>query len=196
MSAMKPTKAATAKGSSTRLRILAAARAALIARDREGLVMREVAEQCGIRLGNLQYYFPTTETLVLAVIEAESAKDLEMMENAGRDTASPADALERLVRELITRWRGESGPIFAILNQQSLHSDAYRALFKTIYRQHYRVLEAAIDRLVPGLPPAERAMRARLLTALIDGSPYQTEIRRKPFTDRIVDQALAIAREG
>ncbi len=157
--------------------------------------MREVAEQCGIRLGNLQYYFPTTEALVLAVIEAESRKDVESMENASLHAKSPAEALEGLVRELLTRWR-ESGPLYAILNQQSLHSEAYRTLFQSIYREHYRVLETAIDRLVPGLPPAECAMRARLLSALIDGSPYQTQTRRKSFTDRIVSQALAIAREG
>lgn len=193
---MKNAEPATAKGSSTRLKILAAAREALVARGREGLVMREIADKCGIRLGNLQYYFPTTETLLLAVVEAEAARDLETMEAANRRTASPAEALESIVRELITRWRGDSGPIYAILNLQSLHKEAFRQLFRKIYAEHYRVLEAAIDRLVPGLPPAECAMRARLLTALIDGTPYQTQTRRGSFTDRAVHKALAIAREG
>ena len=74
--------ASTDKGSTTRAGILAEARRRLVADGYERLGMREVAEGCGIKLGNLQYYFPTVETLLLAVIEAEAAGDLETIRAA------------------------------------------------------------------------------------------------------------------
>ena len=184
----------TAKGSSTRTRILAEARAALVARGIQGLVLREIAASCDIKLGNLQYYFRTTEDLALAVMAAEAEDDRTAMRERFDAAADPEAALRDLLRELVTRWRGESAAIYATLNVLSLHHEPYRALYQDNYLRHYALLEAAIEAARPGLAAADYAERARLATALVDGSPFQTRVGpKRAFVERVVDAACALA---
>ncbi len=183
----------TEKGSTTRAGILAEARDRLVAQGYERLVMREVADGCGIKLGNLQYYFPTVQALLLAVIEAEGEQDLRTIGAARATAGTPIAALETMVRELIARWRSDSGAIYATLNLLSLHNEAYAALYTRIYRAHYSAVESAIADAVPGIPTSECRIRAQLLTALIDGAPLQARKHRQAFVNRIVQEALNIA---
>lgn len=186
-----PETARTSKGTSTRQEILAAARRQLVETGR--VVLREIADGCGIKLGNLQYYFSTQEALVLGLIEAESERDLETVHRAVECAEDPRTALRAIVLELVTRWRSDSAPIYATLNLLSLHNDVYRDLYARIYRDHYAAIEPLLAEIVPGLPKSEYEMRARLLTAVIDGAGYQRPRRRKRFADRIVEEALRVA---
>ncbi len=191
--AMPPT-ASTSKGSTTRNAILAEARRVLVERGYQGLVMREVAESCGIKLGNLQYYFPTAEALILTVIDQEAQQDVETIRRALEQTQDPIEALRVIVEELVTRWRSDAAPIYATLNLLALHNDAYRTLYARIYANHYAALEQAIGAAVPRLSRAECAQRARLMTALIDGSSYQTRVGRKSkFLSLVVEKACDLA---
>ncbi len=184
----------TSKGASTRDRILREARRALVTSGFQGLVLREVAEACAMKLGNLQYYFPTVDDLLLAVIEAEAQKDRELISRARAGADDPEHALRALVVELVTRWRGDAATIYATLTLLSQHSRSYRRLYSRIYDGHYAALEALIGAACPGLAEAECATRARLTTALIDGAPFQTRVGRKSdFLARVVDQACELA---
>ena len=184
----------TSKGATTRSNILAEARRILVERGYQGLVMREVADGCRIKLGNLQYYFPTAESLVLAVIDQEGQKDLATIQRAMENQRNPVAALRAIATELITRWRGDSGPIYATLNLLALHNEAYRSLYARIYENHYAALESVINAAKPGLANREYRRRARLMTALIDGSSYQTGVGRKSeFLALVVEKACALA---
>ncbi|MEM1433044.1 MAG: TetR/AcrR family transcriptional regulator [Pseudomonadota bacterium] len=188
------TSSLTAKGSSTRSRILAEARGLLVTGGYQRVVLRAVAEACGIKLGNLQYYFPTLDALLLAVIELEGQKDLETIRRAVDQQQDPVSALRAIAAELVTRWRSDSGGVYATLNLLSLHHPDYRALYKRIYADHYGALAQVIAAAAPGLPKTEYDQRARLMTALIDGAAYQQSAGRKAqFLSRVVETACALA---
>ena len=182
------------KGSATRVRVLAQARELLVRKGYGNLVMREVAEVCGMKLGNLQYYFPTHDALVMAIIEAETALDVEAVENVLQKHQEPEKRLRAVVNELVTRWRGESGVVFSTLNLLVLHNKVYHAIYHEIRSVYYGFLEEVIAATSPGQTKQEYATRARLLCALIDGVPFQTNIGRKAdYLARVQELAYAIA---
>lgn len=183
----------TAKGSSTRARILTEARRALIVEGLDGLVMREVAAACGIKLGNLQYYFPTREALLTEVIRSEARLDVDVI-RARSEALEPAVALRALVAELNRRWRGDGAVVFATLTTLALHRPEFRTLRNEIYGDFYAVLEPVLAAIDPDARRPEIALRARLITALIDGSPLQVDVGSAPrFLKRLQDVAARIA---
>ena len=72
----------TSKGLATRQRILEAARAILVDEGFERLILREVADRCGMTLGNLQYYFATRDDLLATLIQQEADADIATIEAA------------------------------------------------------------------------------------------------------------------
>ena len=165
----------TTKGAATRQAIIDMARCILVEEGYERLVLREVAQRCGIKLGNLQYYFATREALLTTVIELEADKDVATIE-ASMQAQDDVAALRKTITELLGRWRGDSGVIFATLNLLMQHNDVYRALYQRIYRDFYAAIEAAIRCALPDLEADECALRARLLSALVDGAAMQTGV--------------------
>lgn len=156
--------------------------------------MRELADELGIKLGNLQYYFNTREALILAVIEAEAAEDLARIRVHQSGASAPRDAFLAIVADLVTRWRGSSGVLMSLMGTLALHSDAFRQLYRSVYAEFYRALEAPIKAMNPTLTGDEVAVRVRLVTALIDGSPMQTQVgSRQSFLERVQAQAAQIA---
>jgi len=184
----------TQKGSATREKILRQSRKILIERGYGKLVMREVAEFCGMKLGNLQYYFPSHDALVRAIIEAETQQDLAVASRVLQKHEDPEKRLRGVVNELLTRWRGDSGIVFSTMYLLVLHDKAYRAIYNDTYARYYKLVEGVIEQVSPEQTTQERATRARLLCALIDGVAYQTDVgRRADFLARVEDQAYKIA---
>lgn len=186
--------ALTTKGQTTRAAILKEARAALVLHGGDGVVMRDIAKCCGIQLGNLQYYFPSRDALILQIIEEEAARDYETVMQLAEGEPNAERGFRLIITELVNRWRQDSAPIYAVLNLRALHSKAFQSLYQEIYARYYGALEHALKRLRPDLSKKERAMRARLLSALIDGAAYQTQTRpHAKFLDRVIAQACRIA---
>lgn len=169
----------TAKGTGTREKILRQARKLLVSHGTSGLVMREVAKHCDIKLGNLQYYFASREILLEAIISREAQQDIDKIRGVFDSKKTPRAKLRTIVDGLLYRWRGESAVIFSTLNLYSLHDDTFKALYARIYAAHYVALEEAITLASPGASPKEYAKRARLMSALIDGAAYQTDVGRQ-----------------
>lgn len=184
----------TSKGSSTRDRIVDAARKQLVEKGHDQFVMRELADVLGIKLGNLQYYFKTRETLILHVIEAESARDVLTIHAHQQRKGTAEEKFRAIVQDLVTRWRGESGLLFSTLGTLSLHNKAYKRLYLTVYADFYQALEGPLRDINPKISDEEVALRVRLITALIDGSPMQTGVDSvQNFLNRVRAQAEVIA---
>ncbi len=183
------------KGLATRQRILAEATRLLVAQGYEALVMRDLAQRCEMKLGNLQYYFKTLEELVYAIIEAEAEKDLATINGALTRHGSPEDLLDAVIEELVGRWRRKEGAVvYSVLNLLQLHSPSFRQLYKETYANHYEALERVIAHLTPGISQSDCRTRARLLTALIDGAAYQVVPSGRPaFLKQVAEEARAIA---
>lgn len=163
----------TAKGNSTRDRILEAARKQLIAVGYEAFVLRELAEGLDMKLGNLQYYFKTKEVLVLEVMRIEGEKDVRTIRRQISVYEDPEDALAAITDELVSRWRSKSGSLLSTLGTLSLHNRAFRQLYRDIYMVFYEALAVLLKDLNPKLSKEDIELRTRMITALIDGSSMQ-----------------------
>lgn len=185
---------ATAKGVSTRERILIGACEQLVKHGYEAFVLRDLAESLGMKLGNLQYYFKTRESLAFHVIEMEAAKDVEVIEGHLQAGASAMAALESVVRDLVTRWRGSTGGLFSTLALLAMHNAAFRELYTQIYSRFYAALKKLLHEVNPELSDEEITIRVRIITSLIDGSAMQIQVGDiERFLERIQQQALVIA---
>ncbi len=184
----------TPKGNSTCDRIVAAARKKLVENGVDGFSLRELATSLDLKLSNVQYYFKTREALLLHVFKREAAADVAVIE-AKRASGSEREGFRAIVRELVIRWRGDSGILMSTLSTISLHHKEFRGLYRSIYEAFYRALEAPVRGMNHELDDDEVRLRVRLVTALVDGSPMQTRVGDlQIFLDRVQDQAEQIAR--
>ncbi|MEO1057956.1 MAG: TetR/AcrR family transcriptional regulator [Actinomycetota bacterium] len=182
------------KGEQTRHRILAEARRVLVAEGYDAVVLRAVADCVGIKLGNLQYYFPTRDDLLLAVMTHEAATDIEDIRAVSDEQRAPFDVLTNVVDVLVTKWRSDSGTVLATLGFMRMHKPDFEAAYRTIYAAFYEEIEQAIERVAPSLPADEYRRRARLLTALIDGASMQVDVGpRAHYVESVTHAAMRIA---
>ena len=185
--------APTPKGNSTCDRIVAAARKKLVENGVDGFSLRELATSLDLKLSNVQYYFRTREALLLHVFEREASADVAVIE-AKRSSGSEREAFRAIVRELVIRWRGDSGILMSTLGTMSLHHKECRVLYRSIYDAFYNALEASVRSMNHKLDEEEVRLRVRLVTALVDGSPMQIRVGElQTFLDRVQDQAEQIA---
>lgn len=185
----------TKKGQDTRERILSSARALLVGEGIEHLVLRDVAASCAMKLGNLQYYFPSREDLLYAIIQREARGDITAMEVVLASGDDPHAMLEKIIGSLLSRWlEGDGAAVYATLNLYQLHRQKFRDLYREIYADHHATFDNVIRMIKPELSPSERRLRVQLITALIDGALLQVASGSGPrFQKRVTEQALAIA---
>ena len=185
--------APTPKGNSTCERIVAAARKKLVENGGDGFSLRELATSLDLKLSNVQYYFRTREALLLHVFEREALADVAVIE-AKRSSGSEREAFRAIVRELVIRWRGDSGILMSTLGTMSLHHKEFRGLYRSIYDAFYNALEASVRSMNHKLDEEEVRRRVRLVTSLVDGAPMQIRVGElQTFLDRVQDQAEQIA---
>ena len=97
----------SAKGAQTIFTILKAARTVFIRDGHAGLSMRMVAEEAGVALGNVSYYFPSKRALLEAMLKEELADYVEehiRQFEASRD--SPLEILLNVVEFYVSNARG------------------------------------------------------------------------------------------
>ncbi|MEM9515604.1 MAG: TetR/AcrR family transcriptional regulator [Actinomycetota bacterium] len=181
------------KGERTRNRILAHAREVLVHHGFEAVVLRQIAADLDIRIGNLQYYFPTRHDLVVAAISAEIDADLATFDE--HDDDDPVQALAAVARAFMKRWRSDAGVVLLVMQYLRTHDAEVAAICRDVYRAFYGRIEALVAEITPGQSSAHYAFQARLITASIDGASMQVEVGdRQAFEDAVVDIVLSIAR--
>ena len=189
-------------GRETAARLVEAAHALLETESYEKFSMRNVAEQAGVSLANLQYYFPHREDLARALYLDVAAR----YEAAYRSCleAAPADPLARF--KIVLRW-----------NMQDITRKSTRRFFMQLwallgslddFEGHYlgELYAADISQLGehigavnPLLGSEEVARRATLIAALIEGLMVvtgglaDTSRKRASICDAAFETALSIA---
>lgn len=160
-------------GAARRTEILASA-ASLLARDGAGgLSLRAIANEVGIKLASLQYYFPTFSSLIEALMQDMVSRHTEGLQRADK----PSSLSSRSELEAALRWLAVDVPMsfeegrlevqFWALAQ--LNKDAQSAL--TSYHGAYvDLLDTLIANAVPNLAPREAQTRATLIASLLEGS--------------------------
>lgn len=156
------------RGRARRDAVLAAARELLVEDGFDQFVLRRVAARTGMTLGNLQYYFPSRDDLLEALIRSEFEHDLAAVRRA-----TTTDGLKTAARALVRNWTTGAGSIFGTMSLLAYHQERFARLNREIYAAFYGELEVLVRRVSEGVPDAEIRLRARLITSLLDGVAMQ-----------------------
>lgn len=183
------------KGEQRRAQIIGIARELLVTGGYEAFVMRDIAARADMKLGNLQYYFPTRDAALEAVIRTEAAEDLKVLADAVASERRPERQLRRFCATIIDRWRGDSGRVFSIMLFLAQENPAFTTMYREIYDAFYQALTRILADLDPDAGKSALRNRAMLITALVDGAPSQiTRGGVKHFASLVAAQALQIAK--
>lgn len=164
--------ARSARGETRRTAILDVARSVLVEDGLDHFVLRNIAGRVGITLGNLQYYFPTRDDLLRAVIRAEFDRDVAIIRTTVEQSQEPGIALEGVARGLVEHWC-DGGSIFSALTLLAYHHEGFRELNREIYETFYDELGTLIGAADPNADGAEVDARARLVASVLDGVAIQ-----------------------
>ncbi len=191
--------APTARTAARRLQLIEVARAVLVEDGLDGFVVRRIADRADVRLGNLQYYFPTRLDLLAAVVRHELATDLDGIDDTidveGGDHVAE---LRSFLSSLADRWQRGATDVYLAAGLLALHDDAIAAVIDEVWLAFYDVIAERVRRIDPTVSADEACARAMVITALFDGASLQridaAGVDRERFVARAIDQALAIAR--
>lgn len=175
-----------ARGKAGHEQILRAAIDILIEEGFTGLTMRRIATRCGLKPGNLSYYFPTKEDLVRALLDAIiSSYEVEfeiILSDAG---ATAEERLERLcnlvLEDILTKKTTRIFPeLWALSNHDPFISDRMHEL----YVRARAPLTVMIGELNPALSEQDREDLSLFISASMESltifAGYQ-----KPYADRM-----------
>ncbi|WP_405853424.1 TetR/AcrR family transcriptional regulator [Streptomyces sp. NBC_00090] len=160
-----------ARSEERRAEILRAALEVIAERGYRGATLGSVAERVGLTQQGLLHYFPTKETLLIAVLEERDRWDT----SGGRDRENwRLDLMESLVEYNAMR-PGIVQTFSALLGESVTDGHPAREFFTERYGQVRSSMADVLrlefgERLPSGLTPEEVAP---LLTAVVDGLQYQ-----------------------
>jgi AcrR family transcriptional regulator len=175
--------------------IVAVATDVLAREGLDGFVMRRIAESADMKLGNLQYYFPTRDDLLDAVVRSQFAQDLAVIDAARHE--APDRRLAVIVRTLGTRWSSRTAGVYLPIAVLALHDRRFQETLSEIYATFYDRMGAIVSEIDPTATAAVTHRRAVLMTALLDGASLQPGRTDPAVSDSLVDDltrmALAVA---
>ncbi len=159
-------------GLRTAARIVESAREVLMREGYASFSMRNVAAQAGLHLANLQYYFPTRDALIRAILDDTGARYREAYRQLR--ASNPHDRVARFraivefnLRDIATATtRRFFIQLWALLS--TLDGDDGE-LMNQLYEIDIEQLGECIAELVPSAELAEVRRRASLLAAMIEG---------------------------
>jgi AcrR family transcriptional regulator len=173
----------------TAQRLLDAAREVLIRDGSAAFSMRNVAQEAQLRLATVQYYFPTRDDLVRAMMrDTESRYRVAYQKSLAGVAANPLERFKAILRfnlkdvadPATRRWIIQ---MWALLNTLDAQSGT---LLDEFYDMDISGLGMYIADLCPDTPAAEIRRRATLLAAMLEGlvvvrgahSPRPAELKR------------------
>ena len=119
----------------------------------EGLRTRDVANEVGVNIATLHYYFPTKEALIQGVLDQAMAKFRSTLEPHG----SPSDQLRnhlRAVRKLMTD-EPEVATVMGELALRSTRDKSIASIMEKMYEYWHTTMRGLLRRAVRegGAPP-------------------------------------------
>ena len=161
---------------------------------RDGLdqfVMRRIAGLADMKLGNLQYYFPTRDDLLEAVVRSEFVQDLAAM-NAVEES-DPHRRLSGVVDALSNRWFARNGSVYLPIAVLALHDPRFERTISEIYAEFYSLMSDIVSAIDPATTAATAKRRAFLMTSLLDGASLQPGRNDPAIRDSLVDDLKQLA---
>lgn len=175
-----------ARGKAGHEQILRAAIDILIDEGFSGLTMRRIATRCGLKPGNLSYYFPTKEDLVRALLDAIiTSYEVEFEIIISDSGATAEERLERLcnliLEDLLTK---KTTRIFPELWARSNHDPFISDRMHELYVRARAPLDVMIAELNPDLSEQDRKDLSLFISASMESLTIFAG-HQKPYTDRM-----------
>ncbi|MER5779553.1 TetR/AcrR family transcriptional regulator [Streptomyces sp. NPDC002039] len=196
---MSPAPGPTPKGRQRRTALLDAAERVLTSSGGSELTLRAVAEEAGVRLGHLQYYFPTRAALLSALLERVLSSSLERVTALTVDTAHRS-GYEAVLDSLLS---DHDDPrlvrLFTEVWALAAHDEEAAAAVRAFYDQYVAHVAAFLRDQAPGLTVAEAHHRAEVFVMLMEGSAlFRSGItgRRTAGTDARLRETVLALLEG
>lgn len=179
------------KGKDTRNQILNVARDLLIDEGYHNFSLRKVAENAGIRVGNLQYYFPAKSDLVKAMLDHVIDDYLQDFDDI-RGTGTPEEQFIAVIEDVITDLNTRKTTVFfPELWSLSNHEKGITRSMDNMYQRYREVLAEIIREINPSLSKAQSQRLALFFSSSVEGHTIFIGYR-KPWrgeTENIVNLA-------
>ena len=166
-------KATGTKGQKRRQQIIDAAKQALIEGGANSLVLRDVAEQIGITHGNLQYYFPTKNDLLIAIFDQAVEKYTESMKVAVSKTSTSKGRLDAIIDAGIAELKAPETALWRMMMSLADHNPDMASILKKENDLYEQVVAEELELISPGLSIQRRRHIARIIHAILDGLGIQ-----------------------
>ncbi|MET9609573.1 TetR family transcriptional regulator [Streptomyces sp. NPDC006512] len=186
----------TPKGRERRTALLDAAERVLTSSGGAELTLRAVAEEAGVRLGHLQYYFPARSALLSALLDRVLASSLERVTGLALASADGAGHGALLDGVLSDHDDPRLVRLFTQVWALAAHDEEAAAAVRAFYGQYAAHVAAFVREHAPDLSAAEAHDRAEVFVMLMEGSSlFRSGItgRRTAGADaRLRETALAL----
>jgi len=175
----------TRKGNRRVKQILEAAAGILIDHGIPAVEKRSVASRLGISDGNVSYYFPTKESLLLAVVDHQLD---EYYRRHHPESNIPQDDAQAVFDDYVSRWIDEyRDPMVRVFFSQIISvAETNKQIAKKrneIYEAFATTLLDLAQRLEPGVAPRELEARVLTVITVLEGLHAVSAIRPALFTD-------------
>lgn len=168
---IKPREGGYARGQEGLARILTAALTLLVEQGSKALTLRRIAAECGLKAGNIAYYFSSKEELLRELLDAIISSYEEAFDaiyHAPDTTAE--ERLERIVVLILEDIKTkQTTRIFPELWAMSNHDSFVRDRVDDLYRRARVVLNDLVGEINPALPVDEREALALFMSASMEG---------------------------
>lgn len=160
-----------ARGQEGLEQILRAALSILIEHGYRAITLRRIATDCGMKVGNISYYFKSKDELIRVLLDAVISSYEEAfaiaMERAGTDPVRRMETLITLILEDITTKK--TTRVFPELWALANHDSFVKDRVDELYAREHVFFEDLIAEINPALPLDERKTLAMFISAAMEG---------------------------
>ena len=167
--AVSTPKKVESKGLKRRRQIIDMSKQVLMSAGYNGLVLRDIAERIGITHGNLQYYFPTKNDLLMAIFDEEILSYTKSMKEAVSATSSKKGRLYAIIDSGIKEMGRPEVALWRMMMSLSDHSPEMASILKKENDQYDRELVKELEFISPNLSVKRRQHIAWIIQTILDG---------------------------
>jgi len=166
-----PREGGYARGQEGLEQILYAALTILVEQGSKALTLRRIASECGMKAGNLAYYFKSKEELLRELLNAIISSYEDAFDVIVHEPEAPAETrLERLVvlilDDITTK---KTTRVFPELWALSNHDPFVQERVDELYQRARASINELVGEINPALPVEEREVVALFISASMEG---------------------------
>ena len=171
------------------------ARRALLANGYANLSVREIAKRVGISIGNLQYYYPSKDDLVEAIIQQEIDHSLGLLDEIEWAPKHIKASLGDAVSTVLNYLAGPAGRLYLISGTLALTEARFQVQHELGYAQVFASITQILRVAAPHLDPSIQGRYVSIFVALIDGATLRIQgmddAKRKSETKKLAEDISA-----